>query len=64
MSHLLHLIFGCRHRELSRPWTIGGFSYKVCCRCAAILPYDIAILNGKEEYEHKEDHRVSEVSVL
>jgi len=38
-SKIWNLFFGCRHRELSRAFTSGGETYKVCLQCAAHLPY-------------------------
>jgi hypothetical protein len=28
-------LFGCRHRDLSRPFTYGRQSYRACLRCGA-----------------------------
>lgn len=33
------LLFGCRHKELSRPFSSEGQTYKVCLKCGAHLPY-------------------------
>jgi hypothetical protein len=38
-SKIWSLLFGCRHRELSRAFTNGGETYKVCLKCGAHLPY-------------------------
>lgn len=37
----LDLAFGCRHRKLSRVFTIRGHSYKVCCDCGATFNYSL-----------------------
>ena len=31
--------FGCRHKELSRPFSTGGETYKVCLKCGAHFPF-------------------------
>lgn len=44
------LVFGCRHRNLSRVFSIEGSSYKVCCQCGAKFPYSwesMRIIKGK-----------------
>jgi hypothetical protein len=33
------LLFGCRHKELSRPFSNEGQTYKVCLKCGTHLPY-------------------------
>lgn len=38
-SKIWNLLFGCRHRELSRAFTNQGETYKVCLKCGAHLPY-------------------------
>lgn len=35
----MNLLFGCRHRELSRAFTSDGETYKVCLKCGARLLY-------------------------
>ena len=34
-------IFGCRHRNLSRPFTCSGRTYEVCVDCGKQLPYSL-----------------------
>ena len=36
------LLFGCRHRNLSRPFTLSGWTYEVCLNCGKKLAYDRA----------------------
>jgi hypothetical protein len=31
----LDFLFGCHHGHLSRVFTIGGRTYRVCCDCGA-----------------------------
>ena len=38
-------LFGCRHRNLSRVFTIGGQSYRVCCDCGAKFGYSLATMS-------------------
>ena len=35
LAHALEVAFGCRHRKLSRVFTVHGHSYKVGCECGA-----------------------------
>jgi hypothetical protein len=45
MSNLLSLLFGCRHEpdRLSRPFTHGEQTYKVCLDCGRHVPYDAVL---------------------
>jgi hypothetical protein len=36
------LLFGCWHRNLSRPFTMSGWTYEVCLNCGKKLAYDRA----------------------
>ena len=36
------LQFGCWHRNLSRPFTLSGWTYEVCLNCGKKLAYDRA----------------------
>ena len=38
-SGIFNLLFGCRHRELSRAFTADGETYKVCLKCGKHLRY-------------------------
>jgi len=37
----LDFLFGCHHNNLSRVFTIGGRSYRVCCDCGANFRYSL-----------------------
>jgi hypothetical protein len=37
-------IFGCKHRQLSRLFTLGGHTYQVCFDCGAELEYDLVTM--------------------
>jgi hypothetical protein len=36
------LLFGCWHRNLSRPFTLSGWTYEVCLNCGKKIAYDRA----------------------
>ncbi|MGA2919785.1 MAG: hypothetical protein ABSE28_01675 [Candidatus Sulfotelmatobacter sp.] len=38
----LDYLFGCHHGNLSRVFTIGGKTYRVCCGCGAKFDYSLA----------------------
>jgi hypothetical protein len=35
----LDFLFGCSHQNLSRVFTLGGQTYRVCCDCGARFEY-------------------------
>ena len=35
-------LFGCWHRNLSRPFTLSGWTYEVCLNCGKQFPYNRA----------------------
>lgn len=37
---LLAQLFGCWHKQISRPFTIGNDSYRACLHCGARKPFD------------------------
>jgi hypothetical protein len=39
---IFDFLFGCRHAELSRVFTIGGQTYRVCCTCGTRFSYSLA----------------------
>lgn len=39
---VFEFLFGCRHGELSRVFTIGGQTYCVCWTCGARFRYSLA----------------------
>lgn len=41
----LDFLFGCHHSELSRVFTIGGSSYRVCCDCGAQFRYSFETMS-------------------
>jgi hypothetical protein len=44
-ASMLDFAFGCHHRKLSRVFTIGGHSYKVCCDCGASFDYSLRTMS-------------------
>ncbi len=38
-TSIMNMLFGCRHRELSRAFTAEGETYKVCLKCGTRLQY-------------------------
>ena len=41
---LLGSLFGCWHKEISRPFTIGNNSYRACLHCGARKHFDTQTL--------------------
>ena len=41
MLTVLDFLFGCHHRKLSRVFTIGRKTYRVCCDCGATFNYSL-----------------------
>ena len=39
---IFDFLFGCRHAELSRVFTIDGRTYRVCCTCGSQFNYSLA----------------------
>ena len=44
---IFDLVFGCRHRLLSRVFTIAGRTYKVCCNCGGKFDYSLEKMSVK-----------------
>jgi hypothetical protein len=38
----IELLLGCWHRNLSRPFTLSGWTYEVCLNCGKKLAYNRA----------------------
>lgn len=49
VARALDYAFGCRHKRLSRVFTIASRTYKVCCDCGADFDYSLK----KMEMEHR-----------
>ena len=40
LSRAAARVFGCWHREMSRPFTLGGQTYRACLDCGARRTFD------------------------
>lgn len=49
VARALDRAFGCRHKRLSRVFTIASRTYKVCCDCGADFDYSLKNM----EIEHR-----------
>jgi hypothetical protein len=47
MSDVADYVFGCRHKALSRVFTIGRGTYKVCCDCGAEFECSLRTMSAK-----------------
>ena len=43
----LDFVFGCHHSHLSRVFTIGGRTYRVCCDCGRKFNYSLASMSAE-----------------
>ena len=41
----LDFIFGCHHGHLSRVFTLGGETYRVCCDCGVRYRYSLTTMS-------------------
>ncbi len=48
-TRLLEFLFGCHHSSLSRVFTIGRRTYRVCCECGAEFDYSLEKMAIKRE---------------
>ncbi len=42
---IIDFLFGCHHGNLSRVFTIGGHTYRVCCDCGAKFDYSLQTMS-------------------
>ena len=42
---ILDFLFGCHHGYLSRVFTLGGETYRVCCDCGARFKYSLETMS-------------------
>ncbi|MGA3089260.1 MAG: hypothetical protein ABSD75_11655 [Terriglobales bacterium] len=52
----LEFLFGCWHRNLSRPFTLSGWTYEVCLNCGKKLAYNRAEIGYKARHGQKASH--------
>ena len=45
LGAVFNLLFGCRHGQLSRVFTIGGETYRVCFDCGARFEYSMETMS-------------------
>ncbi len=51
LNAILDFLFGCRHQDLSRPFTMQRHTYKVCLDCGREMPYSLSsmrLMSGRE----------------
>jgi hypothetical protein len=63
LSGLFHRLaekFGCAHREMSRPFSRHGETYRVCISCGARREFDAKTWNSSGRHYYK-PARVSEL---
>ncbi len=59
-------LFGCRHSNLSRPFTIEGETYKVCMDCSGQVfysPVTMKQLSAREVRQMRHEHASASVAV-
>ena len=42
---IIDFLFGCHHSNLSRVFTIGGHSYRMCYECGAKFDYSLETMS-------------------
>lgn len=50
-------VFGCRHGHLSRVFTIGGRTYRVCCDCGRKFDYSLASMSFERHVQRRPRHQ-------
>src|ERR1700728_4496667 len=50
----LNFIFGCRHRNISRPFTCSRQTYEVCLDCGRHFPYSLQTMSPKRDGPRQE----------
>jgi len=59
MGPFLAFLFGCLHRNQTRPFTLNKFCYTVCLDCGRELPYSWASMRTLRAAECTGDHAPS-----
>ncbi|MGO9518783.1 MAG: hypothetical protein ACLPND_17250 [Candidatus Korobacteraceae bacterium] len=49
VTKFFDFLFGCRHCNLSRAFTIGGRTYRVCFECGAEFDYSLETMSIKRQ---------------
>jgi len=55
---VFNFIFGCHHRHLSRVFTAGGRTYRVCCDCGANFKYSLASMRMERPFPARREQTV------
>ncbi len=58
VTRLLDFIFGCRHSNLSRVFTIARRTYRVCCDCGTEFDYSLETMTIKDQRTRSPAHYV------
>ena len=58
VTRLLEFLFGCHHSSLSRVFTIGRRTYRVCCDCGAEFDYSLETMAIKSQRTRSPAHYV------
>ena len=45
LAVILDFLFGCHHGHLSRAFTLGDETYRVCCDCGARFKYSLQTMS-------------------
>ena len=53
VTHWFGDLFGCQHRDMSRPFSRQGETYRVCINCGARRRFDEKTWNSSGRYYHK-----------
>lgn len=67
LQSIFEAIFGCRHSNLSRPFTIEGHTYKVCMECSHQVFYSrdtMKPLSRRELRQLRAEEAAAAVSVM
>jgi hypothetical protein len=52
LRYFLLRLFGCHHRQLSRPFTHDGRTYRSCAKCGMRREFDLETWQSKGPYYH------------
>jgi hypothetical protein len=47
------MLVGCRHRQMGKPLTIGGTTYRICRDCGAYRLYDLKKMRFDGDYFYR-----------
>ena len=64
LTSVFESLFGCRHSNLSRPFTIHGHTYKVCMDCSGQVFYSRETMKPLSMREVRALHAADAVSAI